>query len=72
MVIESATYSVLKTGADDGRKIESGSTIMNKKIDNGFKYELRKGNGCIHTHRNLSWIERIRYILKGYKVIELN
>ncbi len=45
---------------------------MNKKTDNSFKYELRKGNGCIHTHRNLNWFEKIRYILKGYEVIKLN
>lgn len=45
---------------------------MNKKIDNGFKYELRKGNGSIHTHRNLNWFERMKYVLRGYEVIKLN
>lgn len=45
---------------------------MNNKTDNGYKYELRKDNGCIHTHRNLSWIEKIRYMIKGYKIVKLS
>ena len=37
-----------------------------------FKYNLQKGNGGIFTARNLNWFERIKYRLKGYKVIKLD
>lgn len=36
-----------------------------------FKYELRKGEGTMLTSRNLTWFERLKYRLKGYKVIKL-
>lgn len=39
---------------------------------NHFKYELQKGGGSLFTCRNLNWFERLKYRVKGYKVIKLN
>lgn len=44
---------------------------MNKNM-NCFKYELRRDGGSIFTPRNLTWFEKLKYWLKGYKVIKLN
>lgn len=40
--------------------------------ENKFKYELRKGNGSMRTVVNLNWFERMKYRLKGYKIIKLS
>ena len=37
-----------------------------------YKYKLQKGNGVMWTPRDLNWFERLRYKLKGYKIIKLN
>lgn len=42
---------------------------MNK---NYFKYELQRGGGYMYTPRNLNWFERLKYRLKGYKVIKMD
>ena len=36
-----------------------------------FKYKLEKGKGVMLTPRNLNWFERLKYKIKGYKVIKL-
>ena len=36
-----------------------------------YKYELRKGNGSMLTSKRLTWLERLKYRLKGYKIIKL-
>lgn len=38
---------------------------------NYFKYELQRGGGSMFTPRDLTWLERMKYRLKGYKVIKL-
>lgn len=38
---------------------------------NYFKYRLEKDNGSISTPINLSWFERLKYRIKGYKVIKM-
>lgn len=40
--------------------------------NNYFKYELQRGGGSMFTCRNLTWLERMMYRLKGYKVIKMN
>lgn len=40
--------------------------------NNYFKYELQRGGGFMYTSRNLTWFEKIKYWLKGYKVIKLD
>ena len=40
--------------------------------ENYFKYRLEKGNGSISTPRNLSWFDRMKYRIKGYKVIKVD
>ncbi len=39
-----------------------------------YKYKLQKENctGSMYTNRNLNWFEKLKYRLKGYKVIKLN
>lgn len=39
---------------------------------NGFKYKLQKNGSTMLTQRDLTWIERFKYWLKGYEVIKLN
>jgi hypothetical protein len=39
---------------------------------NEFKYELRRGKGSMFTQRDLTWFERLKYRLRGFKVIKLN
>ena len=38
---------------------------------NNLKYKLEKNRGSIFTCRDLNFFERLRYRLKGYKVIKL-
>ena len=37
-----------------------------------FKYELRRSKGSIFTCIDLTWIERMKYRLRGFKVIKLD
>ena len=39
---------------------------------NEFKYVVSKGRGSLFTQRNLTWLERLMYRLKGYKVTKIN
>lgn len=39
---------------------------------NEFKYELKRGGSYMYTSKNLTWLERLMYRLKGYKVIRLD
>lgn len=39
---------------------------------NSFKYKLEKGKGSIFTCKNLTWFEKLKYRLKGYKVTKLD
>jgi hypothetical protein len=37
-----------------------------------FKYILKRNRGSIFTQRNLTWFERLKYRLKGYKIIKMD
>lgn len=39
---------------------------------NAFKYEIKREKCSTFTCRNLTWIERLKYRIKGYEVIKLN
>lgn len=39
---------------------------------NSFKYKLQRGGSSMFTCRNLTWLERMLYRFKGYKVIKLD
>lgn len=36
-----------------------------------FKYRLDRGCGSMYTPRNLNWFEKLKYLLKGYRVYKL-
>ena len=37
-----------------------------------FKYKLESGGGSMYTPRDLNWIERFTYRLKGYRVVRID
>ena len=39
---------------------------------NRFRYELQRAGGSMFTTRKLNWFERLKYRLKGYKIIKLD
>ena len=69
MDITLVTLNALNTGADDGRKIESG--MVCNMINGYFKYKVDRSGSSMYTPRDLNWFERLKYRLKGYKITKL-